>query len=238
MVKGKRSAHKENQMRQSATITPEEVKVYGQFCAKHHVFLDGQWGVDNANFVPDYFLTTWQQDLTEANLAAALPHIRPYLKFKTEAEVKLDKASDGMTEKETQIFNAWVQRQRLMQPLDGEQGIENAENIISWVREKNFDFSSKSFDLALSNIINNGHYGHAQLHWKPVQVEKQEREVSDAEIATYRSRAEGVVVRTPSGLVINGKTEKVQSIVVNGADGKIDWKATAQKRELAASGRM
>jgi hypothetical protein len=159
------------------------------------------------------------------------------LKFKTEAEVKLDKATDSMTEKEVQVFNAWIQRQRLMQPLDGEQGIENAENIISWEKRKNFDFSSKSFDLALSNIINNGHYGHAQLHWKPVEVKKQEREVSDAEIATYRSRAEGVVVRTPSGLVINGKTEKVQSIVVNGADGKIDWKATDQKRELAASGR-
>jgi hypothetical protein len=92
--------------------------------------------------------------------------------------------------------------------------------------------------LALSNIINNGHYGHTQLHWKPVQIEKQEREVSDAEIATWRSRAEGVVVRTPSGLVINGKTAEVQKIVVNGADGKIDWKATCQKRELAASGRM
>jgi hypothetical protein len=44
-----------------------------------------------------------------------------------------------MTEKEVQIFKAWVQRQRLVQPLDGEQGIENAENIISWAKEKNFD---------------------------------------------------------------------------------------------------
>jgi hypothetical protein len=49
--------------------------------------------------------------------------------------------------------------------------------------------------------------------------------MSDAEISTWRSRAECARVETP---VLRDKTEEVQKIVVN-AEGKIDWKATAQE---------
>jgi hypothetical protein len=62
--------------------------------------------------------------------------------------------------------------------------------------------------------------------------------MSDAEIATWRSRAEGARVVTPSGLVLRGKTEEVQKITLNDASGKIDWKATAQAREIAAARMM
>ena len=82
---------------------------------------------------------------------------------------------------------------------------------------------------------NKGYYGHAQIHWKPIPVKKQEREMSDAEIATWRSRAESARAETPSGLVLSGKTAEIQSIVVNGEDGKIDWRQTAIKREQAAA---
>ena len=100
-------------------------------------------------------------------------------------------------------------------------------------------FAEKSLlNLALQNIICNGHLGHAPLVWKRVAVKKQEREMSGAEIATWRSRAESARVETPSGLIVRGKTEEVQKIMVNGADGKIDWKATAQAREIAAARTM
>ena len=62
--------------------------------------------------------------------------------------------------------------------------------------------------------------------------------MSDAEIATWRSRAESARVETPSGLIVRGKTEEVQKIMVNGADGKIDWRLTAQARERAAARMM
>jgi hypothetical protein len=62
--------------------------------------------------------------------------------------------------------------------------------------------------------------------------------MSDAEIATWRSRAEGACVRIPSGLILRTKTEEIQKIVVNGADGKVNWKATAQAREIAAARMM
>jgi hypothetical protein len=48
-------------------------------------------------------------------------------------------------------------------------------------------------------------------------------------------RAEGVQVRTPSGLVHGSKTAIVREIVVNGPDGKPDWKRTAIAREKAAA---
>jgi len=61
--------------------------------------------------------------------------------------------------------------------------------------------------------------------------------MSEAEIATWRSRAEGARVETPSGLVLQGKAAEVQKIVVT-ADGKSDWKATALAREIAAARMM
>jgi len=61
--------------------------------------------------------------------------------------------------------------------------------------------------------------------------------MSDAEIATWRSRAESARVETPSGLVLQGKTAEVQKVVVT-ANGKTDWKATALAREIAAARMM
>jgi hypothetical protein len=77
--------------------------------------------VDNGNFVRGYFLKTWGQDITEANLDKALPYIRPHPRFKSEALVKLGNAANGMTPQEADIFNAWMSRQRLESP-DSDQG--------------------------------------------------------------------------------------------------------------------
>jgi hypothetical protein len=136
-----------------------------------------------------------------------------------------------MTEAEKQIVTQWFYRQRLVQ--DGDFGFQNKENLVSWLKEKNMEVSGRNLDLALSNIINNGHYGQAQLHWKQAPVNKEQRELSDNEIATWRSRAEGARAETPSGLVLQGKAAQIQSIVVVGENGKTDWKATAIARERA-----
>jgi hypothetical protein len=148
----------------------------------------------------------------------------------------LENAANGMTPLEADIFDAWMSRQRLESPAS-DQGKGNATNILSW-RERNLEIIGRNLDLALRNIISNGYLGHAPLVWKRIEVKKPEREVSAAEIATWRSRAEGARVETPSGLVLRGKTEEVQKIMVNGADGKIDWRLTAQAREIAAARMM
>jgi hypothetical protein len=207
------------------------------FAERHHVFFEGEEGVDNGNFVRDYFLKTWGEDITKANLDKALPYIRPHLRFKSEALVKLENAANGMTPQEADIFDAWMSRQRLESP-DSDQGKENATNILSWLRERNMEITGHNLNLVLQNVISSGHLGHAPLVWKRIAVKKQEREMSDAEIATWRSRAESARVETPSGLVLRGKTEEVQKITLNDASGKIDWKATAQAREIAAARMM
>jgi hypothetical protein len=223
-------------MRTSETINNQEVQAYQSWCNKHHVFFQGEEGVGNGNFVRDYFLKTWGEDITEANLDKALPYIRPHLKFKSDAYLKLEQAANGMTPPEADIFDEWMSRQRLESAND--QGMENATNILSWLRERNLEIISRNLDVALQNIICKGHLGHAPLVWKPIKVKKQEREMSDAEIATWRSRAESARVETPSGLVLRGKTEEVQKTTLNDASGKIDWKATAQAREIAAARMM
>jgi hypothetical protein len=224
-------------MRTSVEITNQEVAAYTAFCRKHHVCFEGEEGVDNGNFVRDYFLKTWGEDITEANLDKALPYMRPHLKFKSEAYLKLEQAANGMTPQEAEIFDAWLSRQRLESPAS-DQGKENATNLLTWLRERNLEIIGRNLDVALQNIINNGHLGHAPLVWKPIKVKKQDREMSDAEIATWRSRAESARVETPSGLIVRGKTEEVQKITLNDASGKIDWKATAQAREIAAARMM
>jgi hypothetical protein len=141
-----------------------------------------------------------------------------------------------MTPQEAEIFDTWMSRQRLESPAS-DQGKENATNLLTWLRERNLEIIGCNLDLALQNIISSGHLGHAPLVWKRIAVKKKHREMCDAELATWRSRAECARVETPSGLVLRGKTEEVQKIIVD-ADGKIDWKATAQAREIAAARMM
>jgi hypothetical protein len=93
--------------RTSEAITNQEVQAYTTWCNKRHAFREGQEGVDNGNFVRDYFLKTWGEDITEANLDKALPYMRPHLKFKSEAYLKLEQAANGMTPQEAEIFDAW-----------------------------------------------------------------------------------------------------------------------------------
>jgi len=50
-------------MRTSVEITNQEVAAYTAFCRNHHVFFEGEEGVDNGNFVRDYFLKTWGEDI-------------------------------------------------------------------------------------------------------------------------------------------------------------------------------
>jgi hypothetical protein len=68
-----------------------------------------------------------------------------------------------MTQAEISVFSSWIQRQRLVQD-ESDQGKENAGNVISWVRERGLDITPRSLDMALTNIVNSGHIGHANLH--------------------------------------------------------------------------
>jgi hypothetical protein len=161
-----------------------------------------------------------------------LVQLRPYLKFyESSAQTAHGQFSNQSSESDRNTVDAWSRTQgRLV--TEGDDGLRNKMNIVGWLLEKNMPINTHNLSLALSNIVNRGRLGHPPLVWKKVEQKKQEREVSNAKIATWRSRAEGARVSTPSGLVLRTKTEEIQKIEVNGSDGKIDWKATAQAREL------
>jgi hypothetical protein len=92
--------------------------------------------------------------------------MRPFVKFKSSALVKLEKAANSMTTQEADVFDAWVGRQRL-EGLESDKGKENATNILSWLRERNLEIINRNLDLAVQNIICNGHL-HAPLVWKRI----------------------------------------------------------------------
>jgi hypothetical protein len=67
------------------------------------------------------------------------------LVFKSAAKAKFDQAIQGLTYDQYEKFRAWLRRQRLV--TTGDEGYENAENIISWVKEKSLPLEDQSLPL-------------------------------------------------------------------------------------------
>jgi hypothetical protein len=117
-------------MRTSTTITQNEVDAYAKFCAEHNIVNDNsQADAANAELVVDYFLNTWKQDITEANLAAAFPQLKQHLKFHSKAETDLRKATISFDEANRKKFAEWFESQTFL-VKEGEQGFENAANLM------------------------------------------------------------------------------------------------------------
>jgi len=102
-------------MRTSTTITQNEVDAYAKFCAEHNIINDGtQADIDNSNLVLDYFTKTWNEDITEANLAQAFPQLKPLLKFQSQAEIELRKTAADSDAVATQKFATWFEKQTFL----------------------------------------------------------------------------------------------------------------------------
>ncbi len=70
--------------RTSETVTQQEIQAYVKFCKDYSVVNSDSGDPDtlaNANFVLNYFLEVWKQDMTEANFVLAFPQMTPHLKF-------------------------------------------------------------------------------------------------------------------------------------------------------------
>jgi len=223
--------------RTSIEVTQAELDAFAQYANQHHLELEGETGAQNGREIRAFMVDQWREEINERTLAIAFERLKAAgrLVFKSEAKAKFDQASQGMTQQEYNLVGAWLQRQRLMQ--DGnDEGYENAANIILWVRKHNMEFTYRSLDLALSNTINSGRN---PLHWKPAPKPAEPKDTRSeysklAEEAEYKRRAESVIAYAASGHPLRVKTDGIQQIVINGPDGKPDWKATAVKRENEA----
>jgi hypothetical protein len=70
--------------RTSETVTEQEILAYVKFCKDNNIVnYDGRdpETLANAQFVLNYFLEVWKQDVTEANFVQAFPQLKPHLKF-------------------------------------------------------------------------------------------------------------------------------------------------------------
>jgi hypothetical protein len=94
--------------RSSVTITQAEEAAYNKFAKDNRIINDNSAeGNANGVLVENYFLQTWNADITEANLAAALEQLRPHLKFYSENDAKFAELYTALSSVEKEEFNNW-----------------------------------------------------------------------------------------------------------------------------------
>ncbi len=94
--------------RSSEQITQNEINSYKRFCGERGVIHDrSQDDQQNADFILNYFVNVWKQDITEQNLNTAWEHIRPHLKIYTPAQAEYFKAANRETDRANQLVN-WL----------------------------------------------------------------------------------------------------------------------------------
>jgi len=95
--------------RSSEQVTQNEINSYKSFCDKQRIIHDGsQDDQHNADFIFNYFVNVWKQDITEQNLNTAWEHIRPHLKFKSAARAEFEKITSAAPDRARQL-DQWLQ---------------------------------------------------------------------------------------------------------------------------------
>src|SRR5260370_40275668 len=103
----------------------------------------------NADFVMNYFVNTWGEDLTAGNLAQAFPQLKPHLKFHSKAEVDLSKATVSFDETNRKKFAEWFEQQTFLEK-DSEFGFKNAANVMEELKGR--EVSKETIAAAIGRI--------------------------------------------------------------------------------------
>lgn len=165
--------------RQSQTITNDEGILYSNWCIKHG-FPPGDSA--NAEFVANYFLTTWNADITEQNLELALPQLRSHLKALPPAEAEYGRLSEQLGPDYTNVIWQFLPTYRL------ESDFANFNEVGRYCIQNSVPITLSNLQARIGNLMNSprGQF----LHWRPTpdqlkaQKEKQEhREQQDKEAA-------------------------------------------------------
>ncbi len=136
--------------RASKEITQQEVAAYAAFCASNNIIHDGsEADAANADFVLNYFVNTWGEDLTAGNLAQAFPQLKPHLKFHSKAEVELSKATVSFDEANRKKFATWFEQQTFLEK-EGEFGFANAANLLEELKGR--DITKETIAAAIGRI--------------------------------------------------------------------------------------
>lgn len=160
--------------RTSSELTQAEYAAYEQFAKKHNVIMDeNQDGYANAQFIADYFLNQWKQDMTVENLEAAFDTLKPYLKFQTPAQLVAKQA--GIDQAQAEMLVSVLGRRQ----LDQRYIVEDAVTVAKYILAQGWALGPYSIDLCLSNLGNKP--GDAKVHWVRKLQDREREEVARRE---------------------------------------------------------
>ena len=185
-------------MRSSETLTAQEIDSMVKFCSDNQVFAEGEIGSQNANRLVDYLLNTWNVDVNEQTLTAALDRLRNQIRFYTPLEFEYKTLAARMTEAQRDLILNFITRRGLKD--DGENQLVNFNTIASWMSEKNTPIATSTLDAALGNIMN---HSRRPLLWKQrlqdsEKEQQAKREAASQQPARPTERAEAVNENTLS----------------------------------------
>jgi hypothetical protein len=166
-------------MRASQTITEQEILAYVKFCRDNNIVnYDGEDAetLANAQVVAEYFLETWNQEMSEANFVLALPQLKSRLKFYSSPQQAEFTHIANENINAAQQLISWLnaQRQLVNTPGDAET-YENLALLLTELRNRREDVSATTVRNAIDRI---GHRPGRQLHF--VQAPRRTEPVSPA----------------------------------------------------------
>jgi len=125
-------------------ITQQEIQTYKTWCQDNNVIADASVdGVENANLVSNYFLVTWPNEISPANLALAKAALMPHLRQYTPDQQEFNAVLAKLTPAEAQIFTDW-------KPPTGLKRNERAAvAILTWLTAHKFEITPRNLDLAV-----------------------------------------------------------------------------------------
>jgi hypothetical protein len=126
--------------RTSEQITQNEINAYAKFCAERRVIFGGTEGEQNAEFIGNYFVNVWKQDITEQNLNTAWEQLRPYVKLYTLAQAEYYKVAMQMPDRANRLSN-WLATQGKVGQLvnQGDEAFENLRLLLVALRDNDIN---------------------------------------------------------------------------------------------------
>ncbi len=150
-------------VRTSEQITQNEINAYAKFCAERRVIFEGTEGEQNAEFIGNYFVNVWKQDITEQNLNTAWEQLRPYVKVYSPTQAEYYKVARQMPDRANQLSN-WLATQGKVGQLvnQGDEAFENLRLLLIGLRDN--DINPTAIRHAEDRVA---HTPGSQLHYVP-----------------------------------------------------------------------
>lgn len=145
------------------SIAVEELQPFVDWAKKHDIIYDESdpAAYENANLIAKYFIETWKEDITAANLDLAFPYLKPYLKFivLTPAQEVAKQAGIDLAQATT-ITSVLSRRQ-----IDQRYLVEDAATVARYLLAQGWPVGPANIDQALTTITQLPQNSSYKIHW-------------------------------------------------------------------------